>query len=189
MLPILVTVLLTATVNASFYAAWMIANFVFVAPGALTMVLYAVGAADSSALARKTRFTLKLSLLAGGLACGVLLISAYQVLRLFGSVYAEQAGWSLRILALGVFPLIIKVHYVAICRVHGRVAGAALRMAAGGLLELVMAGIGAGLGGLPGLSVGWLAAVCVQAALTAPTVYKTATNVDAPSGHQVFQLR
>lgn len=188
-LPIVVTVLLSATMNASFYVAWMIANFAFVVPGALTTVLYAVGAADPSMLARKTRFTLRLSMLAGALASGVLMISAHQVLNLFGSTYAEQAEWSLRLLTLGIFPLIIKVHYVAICRVHGRITGAALRMAAGGFLELVMAGIGASLGGLSGLSVGWVAAVCVEAALMAPTVYKTATSVDAPSGHQALQLR
>lgn len=175
-LPILVTVLLSATVNASFYAAWMIASFVFVVPVALTTVLYAVGAADPTELARKTRFTLKLSVLAGVLACGVLMVSAHHILNLFGSSYASQADFSLRILALGVFPMILKVHYVAISRVHERIAQAAALMAVGGSLELLFAALGASIAGLSGLSVGWVVAVCIEAVFMFPTVYRLAIS-------------
>lgn len=177
-LPIMVTALLSAKANASFYAAWMIASLVFTVPSALTTVLYAVGAAEPAALARKIRLTLKLSLLAGVLGSSVVLISAYQVLRLFGSVYAEQAEWSLRILALGVFPMIIKAHYVAISRVHNRIAEAAVLMTVGSSLELLFAALGAGIGGLSGLSVGLVAALCVEATFTAPNVYRTVISMD-----------
>lgn len=179
-LPILVTVILSARVNASFYVAWMIASFAFVVPTALTTVLYAVGAADPSVLAQKTRFTLKLSFLAGILVSCLIMISAHHILGSFGSAYAEQAEWSLRFLVLGVFPIIIKVHYVAICRVYDQISGAALRMAGGGFLEVVLAWIGASLGGLLGLSVGWVVAVCFEAIILAPTVAKIAMGEQPP---------
>lgn len=179
-LPVLVTGLLSAKLNASFYIAWMIASFAFVAPGALTTVLYAVGAADPTSLPDKIRLTLKLSLLAGLLTSSILLVSSTQVLSLFGTAYAEQAAWILPILALGVFPLIVKDHYVAICRVHSRILVAAMLMIAGGIFELIMAVIGASISGLLGLSLGWVAALCVEAALMASMVYKTATSVGSP---------
>lgn len=174
MMPIVVTAALSARMNAYFYTAWMIASFAAVAPVALTTVLYAVGAADPAALAHKIKLTLKLSAAAGLLACATLLISADYVLGLFKATYAEQAGWTLRILSLGVFPLIIKNHYVAICRIYGRVTNTALFMAAGGLLELILAAIGASIGGLAGLSLGWASAICIEALFMARTVYRVA---------------
>jgi O-antigen/teichoic acid export membrane protein len=174
MLPVVVTALLSARMNAYFYAAWMIAYFIFAGSVALTTVLYAVGAAEPAALMHKIRATLKLSLMIGLLANGVLLLGANLVLSLFGHVYAEQAGWSLRLLGLAVFPLIVKNHYVAICRIRGRTTGVALFMAVGGLLELALVALGAKSGGLTGLSLGWLVAICVEAAFMAGTVYRLA---------------
>ncbi|MCL4466868.1 MAG: oligosaccharide flippase family protein [Chloroflexi bacterium] len=173
-LPIIVTTLISAAANASFYAAWMIASFAFVVPGALTTVLYALGGEDPSLLAQRVRFTLKLSFVAGLLGSALLLGGSYQVLGLFGSTYAEQAGWALQILTVGVFPLIIKVHYVAVSRVHRQVASAAKLAIIGGIIEVVAAGAGARAYGLPGLSVGWLLGVCIEVAPMARTVYQSA---------------
>jgi hypothetical protein len=112
------------------------------------------------------------------LANAALLIGAGWILSLFGNTYAEQAGWSLRILGLAAFPLIVKNHYVAICRIRGRVARVALFVAAGGLLELTSAALGARADGLSGLSLGWLAAICCEALFMASTVYKAAALPD-----------
>lgn len=182
LLPLLVTSLLSATLNASFYAAWMVVNFTFVIPHHLSTVLFAVSAADSSGLARKLRFTLLLSLAIGVPACAVLLAGAHPVLTLFGSTYAEQAAWSLRILALGIFPIIIKTHYIAISRVYNRVGRAASVIAVGGALELALAALGAKVAGLTGLSLGLVVAFCVEAIFTAPTVYQAATAIKVSSG-------
>ena len=116
-LPIIVTISLSATANARFYIAWLITSFITTIPGSLTMLLYAVGAADQALLSSKICFTLQLSVLSCVLSYGVLLIGGDFVLHIFGNSYVEQAGWSLRILALAAFPWIIKTHYVAICRV------------------------------------------------------------------------
>jgi O-antigen/teichoic acid export membrane protein len=175
-LPIVVTAVLSAHMNAYFYVAWMIASFVFVISTSLATVLYALGAAEPAELPQKARLTLKLSLGFGALACLGLWIGADWVLSLFKADYVEQAGWCLRILGLGIFPLIVKNHYVAIRRVGGRVTSIAPWMAVGGLLELILAGIGASLGGLAGLSIGWLVAMCIEAVLMLPTVYRIATS-------------
>lgn len=174
LLPILVTLTLSAALNASFYIAWMLANLVYVGPAALATVLYAVGAADPSLLARKIRLTLRLAVAGGVLGAAALLAGANQLLGGFGGAYAEQAGASLRILGLGVFPLIVKDHYVAICRIHGRVARAALLITSLGALEIACAAWGARVGGLAGLCVGWVASMGVGAVIMARPVRRAA---------------
>lgn len=171
-LPVLVTVLLSATTNAWFYVSWSVAGVANLVSVALTTALYAVSSAEPLLLARKIRLTLSLAFLASVLANCVLLLSTKQVLELFGHTYAVQAVWSLRILSLESFPFIIKSHYVAVCRIQGRVAPATLFTIATGSLELGGALLGAYLGGLSGLSLGWLTAVCVEAMFMSRTVYK-----------------
>jgi O-antigen/teichoic acid export membrane protein len=179
-LPVIVTVLLSATVNAYFYMAWMIGGFVFVVPVALTMAVFAVGARAPAVLASKVRFTLKLAFGLGLLANVVLLVCARPLLSLFGPAYADQAEWCLRILALGVFPLIVKDHYVAACRVEGRIGRAAVVAGAGAGLELGAAAAGALAGGLIGLSLAWVGALCVEAALLALPVCRAAGWLPRP---------
>jgi O-antigen/teichoic acid export membrane protein len=181
-LPVLVTVLLSATMNAWFYVSFMIANFVFSVPVALTIVLYATNSAQPSELARKTRLTLGLSVAATVLASVVLLFGTQYVLSLFGHTYAEQAAWSLRILALGAFPLIIKNHYIGICRIYGRLMRAMLPIATGSLLELGIASLGARIGGLSGLSLGWILALSMELVFMAPTVYKVVWPKNTSAG-------
>jgi len=60
-LPVLATSILSATANGYFYIAWVVAGFVFVVPGHLTMALYAAGARAPESFARRLRLTLGLS--------------------------------------------------------------------------------------------------------------------------------
>lgn len=173
-LPVLVTSLLSASTNAHFYVAWMIANLVYVGPAALTTVLYAVGASNRKMLAEKIRLTLKLAALIGLVANVGLLFAGNLLLSLFGSSYAAEAEWSLRVLGLAVFAITTKDHFVAICRIRGQVGWAALPVAAGGVLEVACAAGGATMGGLPGLTVGWLLAMVFEAIWMAPAIYRAA---------------
>jgi O-antigen/teichoic acid export membrane protein len=181
-LPVVVTALLSTRMNAYFYAAWMIADFGFAGLFALTTVLYALSSAEPAIVALKIRATLKLSLVIALLESIVLLVGADYVLRFFGTAYAEQAGWTLRILGLAAFPLIIRNHYVAISRIQGRIASVTLLMLGGGLFELVLAVLGARIGSLLGLSLGWVAAVCLEAVFMAGSVYRAAIPAHAPRG-------
>ena len=171
-LPIVVTALLSAQMNAWFYVSWMLVSFVFIIPGALTTVLHAMNAAQPSSLAHKARVTIGLAVLTGVLTNIVLQFGAKQVLSLFGASYAANAAWCLRILALAAFPLIIKNHYISICRIQDRVGSALLSILPGGILEVLAAILGAYLGGLSGLSFGWVAAIAVEAIFMFHTVYR-----------------
>jgi O-antigen/teichoic acid export membrane protein len=173
-LPVLVTVLLSATINAWFYVSWNLSSIANIFSAALTMTLYAASSAQPSTLAHKMRLTLSLAFVASIVANGVLLFGSKQVLGLFGHSYAEQAAWSLRILSLESFPFIIKNHYIAVSRIQGRVAHAAQFTIITGLLELGGATLGALLGGLIGLSIGWFGAMCIEAVFMSRTVFKAA---------------
>lgn len=171
-MPILVTTLFSSTINAGFYVAWMIVMMVFSALAANTTVLYAIGAANEEMLAERARFTFKLSLVVGLVSSATLLLFAKLILYLFGPQYAELATNSLRILALGILPVIVKMHYVAVCQVRKRISATAREAALGAVMQMVFAGLGAQLGGLSGLCLGWVVAIYIEAAYAAPTVFR-----------------
>jgi O-antigen/teichoic acid export membrane protein len=181
-LPLIVTAVLSAEVNAGFYIAWMMTGLVFIGPDSLATVLYSASAADPGNLAQRLRRLGLLSLALGLAANMALLILARPVLALFGQSYADNAAPGLTILALGVFPLIVRYYYVAVRRIEGRIASTATWMAGGGLLELIAATAGAYHSGLPGLCLGWVLALCVQAVLLAPTVLRATRTGARPVG-------
>ncbi len=171
-LPVLVTILLSARMNAWFYVSWMIVSFVFVVPNALTIVLHAMNSAQQAALQHKARVTIGIALAIALLANCFLQLATKQILGLFGSSYATQAAWCLRVLALAAFPMIIKSHYISICRIQDRIVQAMLGMLPGGVLEIAAAIAGAHLAGLSGLSLGWVCALTIEAIFMFRTVYK-----------------
>jgi O-antigen/teichoic acid export membrane protein len=177
-LPMLVTVLLSVKVNGWFYVAWNLSSVANTISVALATTLYAVGVGRPEALGRKLRVTVGLAFLACVLTNGVLLLATKQVLGVFGHGYAQEASWSLRVLALESFPFIIKNHYIALARIRGEVGRTTLVMIATGICELVGSGVGAHVGGLNGLSLGWLTVMCVEAMLMGPTVYRAARLVN-----------
>lgn len=182
---LVVTAILSVAMNGYFNYAWMVASFVSLGLSALTTVLYAVGAGDPASLAQRMRVTLRLSLGAAMLATLVTTLGADPIMTALGhgdGRYARYGAWSLRVFELGIFPLIVKSHYVAVSRVYGRMTRAALLIACGGVLELALAATGARVGGLTGFSVGWLVAVGIEALFMARTV-RAATMAGA-SGRQ-----
>ncbi len=191
-LPVLVAILLSVTMNAWFYVAFMIANFVFSVPYALSTVLFATNSARQADLAQKVRLTVGLSSVTGILMLGMLWLGTKQVLGLFGPGYAFNAAWSLRILILGAFPLIIKNHYLTIGRIQNRMSYMMLPMLAGVLLELAGAAMGAHFGNLAGLSLGWVIALFIEGLFMSRSVYKvmrpiaTSTGKDAPGERELM---
>ena len=175
-LPIMVTIMLSAKANAWFYVAWMLANVVYVVPGALTMVLHAVNAAQQATLKHRARTTLSLSFVISMISIVVISVGAKQLLTFFGRSYATEATWTLQILTLGAFPMTIKSHYIAICRIQDRIAQALMIMTPGCLLELTGGIIGAHMAGLAGLSLGWMGAMCVESIFMLPTIYKVVSQ-------------
>ncbi|HTK11596.1 MAG TPA: oligosaccharide flippase family protein [Ktedonobacteraceae bacterium] len=170
-LPVMVTVMLSAQANAWFYVAWMVANFVFVVPGSLTMVLHAINSAQKATLKNRARMTLSLAFAVSLVAIIVLVFGAKLVLSFFGSAYASEASWTLQILVLAAIPSIIKSHYISICRIYDRITEALLGMIPAGLLELGGAAAGAHVAGLVGLSLGWVGAMAIESIFMLPTLY------------------
>jgi O-antigen/teichoic acid export membrane protein len=164
-LPTIVLVLLSASANAHFYIAWMIASFGFVVPTALTTVLFATGA-NTSLLAERMRVTLKVCFATGLVMVVVLAVGAEPILRLFGKRY------------LAIFPLTIKSHFVTITRIFNRVGRVSRLVWLGSLLELALASAGALIVGLQGVALGWLIAVCTEAVLMTPSVRAALRGAD-----------
>lgn len=184
-MPVIVAVLLSPEVNASFYVAWLIASSLFIVPAALTQALYAVSAADASVLGQKIRFTLRVSfvgVVVGGLVGGV---GAELILGFFNPLYAETATTSMQILLLAALPIVIRTHYVAIYQIRRELKKAAFIFMGAAVLELTLAIVGGWWGGLAGLSAGWVVAIYLQGLWMIPTVYRVAvpdlpTAVDEP---------
>jgi O-antigen/teichoic acid export membrane protein len=173
-LPLLVTVVLSASMNAYFYAAWMIANLMIIGLLALNQTLYASGSGRPQEMWRKLRLTLVLALGAGLAGNLFLLFAGERILGVYGQDYVQNGAPVLRLLALGVFTLTIREHYVTIRRIEGDLGFTTAITAVGGALELVFAGLGAMQGGLVGLATGWLLATCLEALYAGPRVLRTA---------------
>ena len=178
-MPILVLILLSATENAAFFIAWMITNILIMVPLSLSMVAYAIGSGETAGLRQRFRFTLQISLVFGVLANLVLLVVASPVLELFGSAYT-QATTALQVMALGVLPLTIKVHYVALHRVRRTLRTALPIVWIGTALELAGGAIGASVGGLTAVAIGWDIGLCIEALVMGPSVVRWIRGADEP---------
>jgi O-antigen/teichoic acid export membrane protein len=183
-LPILVTVLISATANAWFYVAFLIADIAYVVPQSLVVALYAISSSQPEILARRTRLTILLAVAAGLLANIVLFFAAPLLLNFFGSGYAQQGLWSLRILSIGAIPFLIKDLYVAISRIEDRIPQTLLPLSCAAILELGLSIFGAHFYGVTGLSLGWFLAVCIEAIFMSRKVYTIASS-DRHSAQQL----
>jgi O-antigen/teichoic acid export membrane protein len=175
LIPVVVTAVVSASAGGAFYAAWTVVGFLFILPTHLSTALFAVASADRPAMARKTRLTLRVSLVVGLCGSAVLALGAPLILALFGRSYAHEATVPLQILTLAYLPMIVKTHYVAAARVRRRIPRAAGVMVVWGVLELGAAAWGGHVGGLVGLSAWFVAAMVVEALTLAPMVWSVAT--------------
>ena len=172
--PVLVTIVVSPSANAAFYVAWMLINFLFMVPASLSTVLFAIVSAAPEVIAEKLRFVLRLSLLIGVPAMIVLAVGAKFALGLFGAGYAHLATVPLLLLIVTYIPGLTKTQYIAVCRATNRVSRAALVLTIAALCELAAVVIGGKLGGLNGLSLGYLGVTIIEGIVTAPTVLRAA---------------
>ncbi|MGE5602950.1 MAG: lipopolysaccharide biosynthesis protein [Nitrososphaerales archaeon] len=170
-LPLVVTAMLSAEVNAYFYTAWMVNNIVMFVPVALGTALYAAGSESPETLRQKLRLTLGLSLAYGLLTNLILAVAGTWFLGFFGPQYA-QAAPTLVLLNLTVIPVTITEHYVALRRIERRPESAVLPLGLSSVLKIVLAAVGARLGGLTGLSIGIVVASYLVAVFLLPSVIR-----------------
>jgi O-antigen/teichoic acid export membrane protein len=183
LLPIIVLVVLSPALSASFYIAWMIASLLLGIPQALSTALYAVGSTDRVELWRRFRFSLRVSAICGAVSVLVLFVAGGFILGLFGPKYASQATVAVEILAIGVFPETIRTHFVAVRQLNRRI-GPALPVVWGGAALEVAGGLAGAtvVGTLTGVAVGWLLAICIESSVMAPDVWRMVAPVDRGSG-------
>lgn len=158
LLPILVTEVLSASANAYWYTAWMIAGFLFIIPSANGMALFAEAANRPAALRRGAGQSIRVSLALGVPVALALALGIGFVLPLLGRSYVAGVLGPLRILLLGALPLPFIEAYVAVCRATRRLAEATLLCAVNGVLLLTAATIAGRSAGLSAVAVVWLGA-------------------------------
>lgn len=185
LIPVLVTVVVSPRANAAFYVAFMLVNFLFMLPGHLSTVLFAIASAAPELIAEKLRFILRLSLIIGLPVMAGLVVGAHYVLNIFGHDYAQLASFPLLMLALGYVPGLPKAQYIAVKRATGEVVQGAIIVSIMAFAQLASVVIGGRIDGLTGLSIGLFATSFVEGALTAPLVFRAASGRIAISRDQV----
>jgi O-antigen/teichoic acid export membrane protein len=172
-LPVLVTTILGPAQNAAFYTALLVVNFANVVPIHLSTALFSLARGATDALAVESRHTLRLSFIVAVVSGLLFLPTSGLILSVMGRYY-EVATAAMMVLGLTTLPLLVKVHYIAVCRVRHVLNRCALVVTAGGLLELVLAAVGGYLGGLVGVALGYLLALMIEALALWPTVARAA---------------
>lgn len=171
LLPVLVTYLLSAQVNAAFFIAWTLISVAFLVPASLTTSLFAVVARDRSALARRMRFTLRTSLIVScAVIVGCLALGGF-ALGIFNPYYLI-ASPALSILAFGMPAIAIKYHYIALKRIDGTMVAGLKLLTAGAVVELGFCAAGALYGDLTGLALGWVLASYLEALAMIPPLWR-----------------
>lgn len=179
-IPVVVTIIVSASANAAFTIALLLVSFVNIIPIHLSTVLFALKPGDEARLSFEARRTMRVCTLIAALAAPFFLVSAGFLLSLFGPKY-RIATYALMILGLTVYPLAIKTHYVAIARVRSQMSSASLRTILGGTLEVGLAAVGGEMYGLTGVAAGYLTATIIEAVVFSRTVFRVIHNSDLPS--------
>ncbi len=174
-IPALVTWLLTAQDNGVFTAVRLATLPAFLLPYALAFSAFAgtpgevdadrwEGSAERERMRRVLRFAFGVAL---ALVAGYL-VTAPLVLRLFGHEYATGSTYYLRLMVLACPLLVFKDQYIAEVRVRRSLESVRWFVVVGAIAEIGGAWVGAVLGGLDGMLLGWLAALFAQAVYVAP---------------------
>jgi O-antigen/teichoic acid export membrane protein len=164
LMPVLVTHLLSARINAAFYAAWLLIGVAYLAPASLTTALFSVAAHETRLLGQRLRFTLAMSMGLSGLTIlGCIALGGF-ALSIFNPAYSDLARATLILLAATMPAVVIKYHYIALKRIREEMTSALPLLGLGAAAELGAAAAGGSSYGLSGLAAGWLIAVYAQAA-------------------------
>lgn len=172
-LPILVTVMLSAQENAYFNTAVMVSGFVFALPYAIAISLFASADGSERDLVQRIRLTIPFSLGVSVLANVVMFPLAGIILGIFGGSYATEGVDILRALTLAGIPFVVKDHFIALRRVQGRTTEAVRLLAVFLVVELAAAAVGASVGGTIGLCLAWVGVLFVEAIILSVPLYRS----------------
>lgn len=121
-LPLVVLALAGATASAGYHLAWTVAYTLFLVPSAVGSALLAEAAHDGTRLVANARKALGLSLALVVPGAALLAVGAPLLLSVFGSTYASDASWLLRLMALSAIPYAVNNLHVSMARAQRHVA-------------------------------------------------------------------
>lgn len=177
--PYLVLVLLSSAATAAFSALWMLVSTAAVIPAVLATVLFPVVRAGPTKSRHHFTLSLTVSLLFSLICAVFVFLYSETILELFNPAYREIAGSSLRFLGFSLLGSTLKFHACTLARLSDAMRKASLPFALGGLLELGFLIVGAKLGGLEGLVIGWTIAVTIEGICVA-LLWAFVTNLGFP---------
>jgi len=170
--PVLVALVVPPASNAAFYIAWTVGTMLYVLPGHLSTVLFAVGKGRLAELRRKVVFTMSVTCGIGAPAALLLVAFAHPILSIFGSHYAASGRLPMILLVAALPGNVFKLHYVAIARVQGHLARAWHLMVVFAVAELASVAIGGALGGITTAALAIACVMTAEGVATFPTVVK-----------------
>jgi O-antigen/teichoic acid export membrane protein len=173
-LPILVTEVVSAEVNAVFFLALLILQVLLLGPASISSALYAVSTPEPSERRSRLRFSLLLAVVMcfGEMIAFILLFDF--MLGLINPAYPTIAGPYMSYIGLAVPARSAKYFYIAVARLDGRMRQGSVLLAVCGALEVAGAAIGGVTAGSPGLVAGWLVSLYVEMGLLLPSVLAAA---------------
>ena len=179
LVPIVVVEALGRRENAYWYAAWMMAWLLYFVPISVGMTVFAEASHEPGALRAHVGRGLRMSLLLGVVGATLLAVLANLLLSILGPSYASQGASALRLLVLGVVPVIVVQAYFAACRATANLGEAIVAGAVAVALAVGGAVVATGhWHGLAAVAVAWIAAqLCAGlfAAVRLPRVVRRAT--------------
>src|SRR6266487_4026475 len=158
LLPVFVTIRLSATDNAYFYSTWMMGSmFSMVAPAVATS-LYAEGSHEMKRIMQKTRSAALTIAALLGPAMVVAILWGHIILSLFGPGYAQHGALLLTVLALSAVPDAITSLYTAVFRMRRHLHLAVMLNLGMALLTLTIAWFLLPSLGIVGAGIAWMIA-------------------------------
>ncbi len=155
-LPIIVVEMLSPTDNAYWYTLWMMAWVVYIIPISVGQNLFADVSHQPGAYRQALRQSIKMSLSLGTLAAAGAIVLAPFLLSLLGKGYELAGTLPMRILVLGVYPVIFIQAYYGICRGKKILPEAILTGTVAAVTGVLAASLVAVRFGLVGMATAWL---------------------------------
>jgi O-antigen/teichoic acid export membrane protein len=163
LMPLVVTAVAGATVNAFYALAWAVSLplYAFGANIGMSLVLHGTRERGSLRLLERKAAVQGARVLLPSVV--VLVAFAPQILSLFGGHYPEESMTLLRLLALAALPYFVLILAVSMARIERRLRPAVAALSAQAALALGMAAPLLNALGVTGAGVAWLASQCVVA--------------------------
>ena len=169
-MPVVVEIQLGAAVNAAFYPALMIFNIILLVPAALTTVLFATGSKAPERFVSQLNTTLTISATGSALSIAGFYLLGPFALSFMDSDFTHVIAPSFMWFGFLVAGLTVKMHFIAVSRLRDRMLAVSGIVGVLSLLEVTAAWFGARMGGIEGLTFGWIAIVLLGAAAVYPTI-------------------